>query len=160
MPRLLICNTHKTVDVMNDYDTERDMEGRFDFDLKESIDRHLGRYGSDPGQHKSLIYRITPDEWKLIDVKRLQQAVFDNSLEEYIRGEREQLKDDALRCYQLHDRPTYGIGYGIGCPDYRSDNRRIGAETEEGSMYLCDFCPYQSYVEHEQNKQVKFRGEK
>ena len=156
MPRLLICNTHTTVDFMNDYDTERDMEGRFDFDLKEAIDRHLGKYGSDPGRHKSLIMRIAPEEWELIDQTKLQQAVHDDSLEAYIRGEREQLKNDALACYNLHNRPAYG--YGLGCPDYHSDNRRIGSK--ESNMYLCDFCPYQSYVEHEQWKKVKFRGEK
>ena len=157
MPRLLVCGTHKTVDVVNDYDTANDMEAKYDFNLKEAIDRHLGKYGSDPGKHASMLLRVTPEEWELLDKQDLEQALFDNRLEEYIRGERESYTNDALGCYQLHDRPTYGVGYGIGCPDYHDSSRAIGSKNS--GVFLCDFCPYQSYVEHAQTKKVKFKGE-
>lgn len=158
MPRLLVCGSHKTVDVINDYDTANDMEAKYDYDLREAIDRHLGKYGSDPGKHNSMLLRITPEEWELLDKQDLEKAIFDNRLEEYLHGEREDIKDQALKCYEIHNRPTYGIGYGIGCPDYRADSRRIG--DKNSSMFLCDFCPYQSYVEHAQTSKVKFKGEK
>ncbi len=158
MPRLLICNTHKTVDVVNDYNTAADMEGKYDEDLKEAINRHLGKYGSDPGKHNSLLMRIEPEEWDLLDKQDLEKAVFDGKLEEYIRGERESYTNDALSCYEIHNRPTYGIGYGIGCPDYRDSSRLIGSK--KSGVFLCDFCPYNSYVEHAQTSKVKFKGEK
>jgi hypothetical protein len=163
MPRLLVCNTHKTVDILPDYDTASDMEGKHDHALRESIDRHLDKYGSDPGAHKSLIMRIVPEEFELLDPERIKQAVMDDSLETYLKEEREGRKQQALSCYELHNRPTYGVGYGVGCPDYRSDSRAIGVTkgiSKKDRMYLCDFCPYESYVEHAKTKQVRFKGEK
>ncbi len=153
MPRLLICNTHKTVDVLPDYNTEADMEGKYDYKLREAIDRHLDKYGADPGRHASLIMRIEEDEFALLDPDRLKQALMDDSLEEYIKSERENYKQGALNCYNLHNRPAYG--YGIGCPDYQSDSRAVGITkgiAKENRMYLCDFCPYHSYVEHAKYK--------
>lgn len=163
MPRILVCNTHKTVDILPDYDTERDMEGKNDHALIDAIEAHKNRTTHDMDKHKAVLMRITPEEFELIDPEKMKQAILDDSLESYIKDERENRKQDALSCYELHDRPTYGIGYGIGCPDYRDDSRAIGVTkgiADKDKMYICDFCPYQSYVEHYQTKKVKFRGEK
>lgn len=152
MARLLVCNSHKTVDRLPDYDTANDMEGRYDRHLQDAIAGHFQKYGDDPGRHASLIIRIEDDELDLIDPRELQKAIHDGTLEEFLRQEREQYKEDALGCYNLHNRPVVGFP---GCPDYRSDAKAIGkvkGVPPEERTYLCDFCPYQSYVEFEKNK--------
>lgn len=158
MARLLICNTHKTVDILPDYDTASDMEGRHDYHLQDMIQHHFDKYGADPGRHASLIMRIEDDELDLLDPSKLKQAIHDGSLEEYIRGERDQYKEDAINCFNLHNRPILGFP---GCPDYRDSSRAIGRTkgvADQERMYVCDFCPYQSYVDHERRKAAGLYG--
>lgn len=154
MPRLLACRNHRTVEVLPDYNSESDREGKYDHHLKEAVERHLDKYGSDPDKHQALLLRLDEDEFGLLgDDERLRQAIFDNKLEEYLRGERDQLKADALRCYELHGRPAYGLT--LGCQDYRNESRvvvRTKGRPAEEQLYLCSFCPYQSYVDHAKRK--------
>lgn len=157
MPRFLVCKNHRTVDTLPDYDTANDVEGQHDYHLRDAINRHLSHYGGDPGQHNSYLMRITEDEYDLIDPSKLKQAALDGSLEEYLKGERDMYKEDALRCYELHNRPAYG--YGLGCADFHDSSRAIGRSKgipDEEKMYICDFCPYNSYVEHAKHKATKF----
>jgi hypothetical protein len=149
---MLICRTHKTVDILPDYNTEQDMEGEHDFHLRDAIERHLGKFGADPGKHASLIMRISEDEFALLKPEKLKQAIMDDSLEEYLKSTRENYKQDALRCYELHNRPVVGHP---GCLDYRNDDRAIGHTkglSDKEKTYLCDFCPYQSYVDFHKRK--------
>lgn len=158
MPRILVCYAHKTTTILPDYDTASDMEGVHDVHLQEAIKDHFAKYGDDPARHPSKIIRIEEDELELLDPRKLQQAMLDNTLEEYIRGEREQYKDDALKCYNLHNRPVVGFP---GCPDYRSDDKAIGrvkGVADEEKMYVCDFCPYQSYVDYHKRKKAGLYG--
>lgn len=155
MARLLICSTCKTVDKLPDYASENDPEAKHDYHLRDAIDLHMRKFGGPVERHKANLFSIADDELALIDESRLQQAVHDNRLESFIKEERENFKEDALRCYNLHNRPTYGIGYGVGCPDYRTKSRAIGRTAglpPEQWSYVCDFCPYHSYVEHAQHK--------
>jgi hypothetical protein len=102
--------------------------------------------------------RIEEEEYQLLDPAKLKQAIMDDSLESYIRGEREQYKTDALQCYNLHGRPMVGFP---GCPDYRDDSRAIGRTkgvSAEDRNYVCDFCPYQSYVDHAKRKAAGMYG--
>lgn len=155
MARLLICNSCKTVDKLPDYDQSNDPEARHDYRLKDACDLHNRKFGGPPERHRALLVGIADEELSLIDESRLTEAVHDGRLEEFLKQEREQYKEDALRCYNLHNRPTYGVGYGAGCQDYRQKSRAIGRTAglpPEEWNYLCDFCPYNSYVEHYQNK--------
>lgn len=155
MARLLICNTCKTVDKLPDYASENDPEAKYDHTLRDAIDRHMQKFGGPVERHKAHLYSISDDELDLIDSSALEQAVHDGRLENFLKEERENYKTDALACYELRNRPTYGIGYGGGCQDYKADHRAIGRTTgipKEQWSYLCDFCPYNSYVEHYQNK--------
>lgn len=158
MPRILVCKTHKTVDVLPDYDTASDMEGRNDWHLQDAIKAHFDQYGADPNRHASLIMRVDEDEWDIIKPDKLKQAIMDDSLESYLRGERDQYKEDAINCFNLHGRPIYGFP---GCPDYRDSSRAIGRSKgipDHEKMYVCDFCPYQSYVDHEKRKKAGLYG--
>ena len=158
MPRLLICNTCKTVDTLGDYASENDPEAKHDHQLINACDTHIQRYGGPIDRHKAALYLISEQELDLIDKSRLEQAVHDNRLEAFLREERDNFKADALKCYELHNRPTYGVGYGSGCSDYRADHRAFGRTKgipKEQWNYVCDFCPYNSYVEHYKNKNNK-----
>jgi len=153
MARLLICNTCKTVDKLPDYASENDPDAKYDHHLQDAVDLHLRKFGGGAERHKSLLYSIDDEELALIDEEHLKKAVHDGRLEEFLKEEREQLKQDALACYNLRNRPAYG--YGLGCLEYRSKNKAIGRTTglpPEQWTYLCDFCPYHSYVEHAQRK--------
>jgi len=119
----------------------------------------MRKFGGPPDRHKANLFSIDDAELELIDESRLQQAVHDGRLEAFLKEEREQYKTDALGCYNLHNRPTVGAGYGSGCADYRDKSRAIGRTAglpPEEWNYLCDFCPYHSYVEHQLNKKRKF----
>lgn len=157
MARLLICNTCKTVDTLPDYASENDPEAKHDHHLRDAIDLHMRKFGGPVERHKANLFSVADEELELIDSSRLEQAVHDNRLEEFLKEERENYKNDALKCYELHNRPTYGIGYGSGCRDYKADHRAIGRTKgipKEEWNYMCDFCPYNSYVEHYQRKRA------
>lgn len=157
MARLLVCHTCKTVDKLPDYDSSNDPEAKYDYRLHDACELHNRKYGGPVDKHKAALLVISEEELALIDEAQLKQAIHDNRLEEFIRGEREQYKEDALKCYNLHNRPTYGIGYGFGCSDYRSKGRAVGRTAglaPEEWNYVCDFCPYHSYVEHAQRKKA------
>lgn len=159
MARLLVCNTCKTVDTLPDYAFENDPEAKFDFTLRDAIDKHMQKFGGPVERHKANMFNISDEELDLIDSSRLEQAIHDNRLEEFLKEEREMYKEDALKCYNLHDRPTVGIGYGLGCRDYKDKSRAIGRTTgipEDEWTYICDFCPYHSYVEHAARKKAGF----
>jgi len=159
MARLLICNTCKTVDKLPNYATENDPEAKHDHHLRDAIDLHMRKFGGPPDRHKANLFSIDDAELELIDETRLQQAVHDGRLEAFLKEEREQYKTDALGCYNLHNRPTVGAGYGSGCADCRDKSRAIGRTAglpPEEWNYLCDFCPYHSYVEHDQRKKSGF----
>jgi hypothetical protein len=159
MPRILVCYAHKTIDILPDYNTAADMAGENDWHLRDAIKGHTDKYGAEnpPGQkarHPSKIFRITEDEWDLIDPEQLKNAMLNDELEEYLKGEREHYKDGAVNCFYLHGKPILGFP---GCPDYRSSSKAIGRTKgipDEEKMYLCDFCPYHSYVVHEQRKKA------
>jgi hypothetical protein len=143
MTRLLICNTHKTVDPLNNYVTDTDPDGKYDHDLKDAIDRHLDQYGSDPGMHDSQLAWIDDKEYQLLDPKRLEEAFHNGELEQYLSDERDNYKAQAMTCFSLHGRPQGG------CIDWCEDNRAIGAIkgiAREDRQYLCYFCPVASHV--------------
>ena len=157
MARMLTCNKCKTVDLLPNYDSVNDPEAKYDHRLQDAIHKHLGKYGGGPDEHPAQLFFIEDEELALIDESKLQQAVHDGRLEEFLKEERNQYKEDAMGCYNLHNRPTYGIGYGPGCPDYRTKAKAIGKTAglpPEEWTYLCDFCVYGSYVEHYKNKKA------
>lgn len=158
MARMLICNTCKTVDLLPDYASENDPEAKYDFSLKDAIDKHMNKFGGPVERHKANLFSIADDELALIDKSRLEQAVHDGRLEDFLKEEREMLKEDAVKCYDKHNRPTYNIGYSLGCIDYKSKEKAIGRTAglpPEQWNYVCDFCPYHSYVEHAKFKKSK-----
>ena len=157
MARLLTCNTCKTVDMLPNYNTEADPEAKYDHTLRDAIDKHMQKFGGPVERHKAQLFGISDEELDLIDKSRLEQAIHDGRLEEFLKEERENYKEDALKCYNLMNRPTIGYGYGLGCPMYKDKSKAIGRTTgipEDEWTYICEFCPYHSYLEHHKRKKA------
>lgn len=157
MARILVCYPHRYVRTLPDYDTERDMAGEHDHALKEAIRQHYDKTTHDDHAHKARLFRIEDDELALFEGKALEDAMLENRLDSFLRDERSNIKEDALRCFNLHNRPH------LGCIDYKDESKvlmRTKGLPKEKWVYKCDFCPVNSYVEWQQNKKVRFRGEK
>jgi hypothetical protein len=125
----------------------RDYQGQPDYDmeLQELIKRHLGQAKDpNPDAHQSLIFRVDEDTWeKLGDETAVQKELLKNEWE--VRELRDDLKVDALRCFNRHNRPS-----GM-CPDYEDSSKAIGRTfgvPKEQQQYLCHYCPASAYVVH------------
>lgn len=141
MPRLLACRTCGTMYKMRDYEGNAD----YDMELQELINRHLGQAEDrNPESHLSLIFRVDEATWdKLGDETSVQKELLKN--EWVVRELRDDLKVEALRCFNRHNRPSNG------CMDYEDESKTIGRKVgipKENRQYLCHYCPAQEHVTH------------
>ena len=79
--------------------------------------------------------------WQTVDVMaRVRQDMLDATGEMYL--ERDELKEDALSCFEKHHRPQ------LTCPDAFAEGKVIGGHESnkhmprEDRMYLCHLCPF------------------
>lgn len=147
MPRLLTCQSCGTMYRMRDYDGPAE----YDMELIEIINRHLGQaVNPDPDAHKSVIFRCDDATWeKLGDETAVKKELMKNEIE--VREVRDDLKVEALKCFQRHGRPA------DMCIDYEDDSKTIGRKIgvpKANRQYLCHYCPCTSYVVH-QNRKAK-----
>jgi hypothetical protein len=58
---------------------------------------------------------------------------------------RDDLRDEAAKCYLRHNSPSWPER---GCIDYRDDSKRVGRTKVPAKLqkHLCDFCPYSSTI--------------
>ena len=70
------------------------------------------------------------------ELQQMTQQVF-----EY----RDDLRDEAAKCYLRHNSPSYPTR---GCIDFRDDSKRVGRTRVPAKLqkHLCDFCPYSSTI--------------
>jgi hypothetical protein len=132
---------------MRDYDGPAE----YDMELIEIINRHLGQaVNPDPDAHKSVIFRCDDATWeKLGDETAVKKELMKNEIE--VREVRDDLKVEALKCFQRHNRPA------DMCIDYEDDSKTIGRKIgvpKANRQYLCHYCPCTSYVVH-QNRKAK-----
>lgn len=147
MPRLLTCQSCGVMYRMRDYDGPAE----YDMELIEIINRHLGQATNpDPDAHKSVIFRCDDETWeKLGDETAVKKELMKNEIE--VREVRDDLKVEALKCFQRHNRPA------DMCIDYEDDSKTIGRKIgvpKANRQYLCHYCPCTSYVVH-QNRKAK-----
>ena len=139
MPRLLACRSCGTMYKMHDYDGPPD----YDMELQELVKRHLGQAADqNPDSHLSLIFRVDDKTWeKLGNETAIQKELLKNEWE--VREIRDDLKVDALKCFNRHNRPS-----GM-CPDYEDGSKVIGRTIgvpKENLQYLCHYCPASAHV--------------
>jgi hypothetical protein len=124
---------------------EYDGPAEYDMELQELVNRHLGQaQDKNPDSHLSLIFRVDEATWeKLGDETSVQKELLKN--EWVVRELRDDLKVEALRCFNRHNRPSNG------CMDYEDESKTIGRKIgvpKENRQYLCHYCPAQEYVTH------------
>lgn len=141
--RLLVCKTHGVMYKMRPYDGAVE----YDMELKELCDRHNAQV-PDPENCKALIFRTDQETASKLDV----ETALRNELQEqdvYIRDFRDELKVDALKCYNRHDRPKQGcIDW---CHESKTIGRKIGVPPDK-RQYLCMYCPVGSWVAEQERK--------
>jgi hypothetical protein len=147
--RLLVCKTHGVMWKMRPYDGPPE----YDQELRELCDRHNAQV-PDPDNCRALIYRTDPETASKLDIETaLKKELSDQDV--FIKDFRDELKVDALKCYNRHNRPTGG------CIDWCADDKTIGRKTgvpKEHRQYLCMYCPVGSYVAHEERKMLGLYG--
>jgi len=137
--RLLVCKTHGVMYKMRPYDGPPE----YDMELRELCDRHNAQI-PDPDNCRALIYRTDPDTASKLDV----ETAIKKELKEqdvYIRDFRDELKVDALKCFNRHNRPKQG------CIDWCSEDKTIGRKVgipKEARQYVCMYCPVAEYYTH------------
>ncbi len=141
MPRLLTCQSCGVMYRMRDYEGHAE----YDMELIELINRHLGQaQNPDPDAHKAVIFKCDQETWdKLGDETAVKKELMKNEIE--VREVRNDLKVEALKCFNRHNRPSNG------CMDYESEDKTIGRKIgipKENRQYLCHYCPAQEYVTH------------
>lgn len=147
--RLLVCKTHNVMWKMRPYDGPPE----YDMELRELCDRHNAQIG-DPDNCRAMIFRTDPDTASKLDVETaLKNKMADHDV--YIKDFRDDLKVDALRCFNRHNRPS------DGCPDWCDESKTIGRKTgvpTEHRQYLCMYCPVGAHVAHLERKQMGMYG--
>ena len=147
MPRLLVCKPCGILYNMQDYDGPAE----YDQELREIIDRHLGQAADPrPESHESQIFRCDRETASKLDMEtEVKKELMKNEIE--VREIRNDLKEEALKCFGSHGRPS------ADCLDYCDESKTIGRKIgvpKNKRMYLCMFCPVQEYY------QYKIRGAK
>jgi len=141
MPRLLTCKSCATMYKMKDYDGPVE----YDMELIELCNRHLQQAENpDPDAHRALILRCDDKTWEALgDETKIKSELAKN--EWAVRELRDDLKVEALRCFDRHNRPK------DMCLDYEDDSKTIGRSIgvpKEHRQFLCHYCPASAYVVH------------
>lgn len=137
--RLLCCKSCGVMYKMRPYDGPAE----YDMELLEIIKRHLEQSPDPrPESHISLIFRTDEETASKLDVETaLKGELAKNDI--WMRDLRDELKVDALKCFNRHNRPT------DGCLDYEDSSKTIGRTIgvpKDRWQYLCHYCPAQAHV--------------
>ncbi len=143
MQRLLLCKSCGILYKLPPYD---DGPAEYDMALIDVIDRHLQQSDDPrPESHLSLIFRTDDETASKLDLETaIKKELADQDI--FVRELRDDLKVDALKCFNRHNRPSNG------CPDYGDESkiigRKVGVPTDK-RQYLCMYCPAQEHVTHQ-----------
>lgn len=163
--RLATCFSCRTITKLSDFEGHNPDH---DVVLQDWIDRHLHGVAVDdiPGpRHPGarIVAVDMPDittspQFQAMPIEDQEQAL------ERIEGEaviqlqselmtatnevftyRDDLREEAAKCYLRHHSPSYP---GQPCIDYRDDSKRVGRTKVPPKLqkYLCHFCPYSSTI--------------
>jgi hypothetical protein len=131
---------------MQDYDGPPE----YDTELIATIDRHMDRSPLDrhPNAHPAQLFRLSDEDAAILDVEsEVCRALSDEQI--FIKEIRDEFKEEALRCFSQHHRPTGG------CPDWKAESKTIGRKKgvpPQFRKYLCELCPVNSHVEFKQRQ--------
>lgn len=152
--RLLACRDCKSIEELPDYEGNP----RNDVLLEDTVSRHMTEWST----HEVALIKVPTKWWqdKNIQPKLIEQISKGGSkgieeiegAEDYY-GTRDTYREDALKCFNRHDRPKQG------CIDYQNHDKRIGNPTSEGwktgpRVYACNFCPVQLWVDKKKREEA------
>lgn len=162
--RLLFCAKCRTIEELEDFTPAA---GQVDPLVEELVRRHNVRDPMAHGGNETLpfsLMTVSEEDWnknrteiiKGISEKHQKTIDFNG----YIIDSMNTFKEDAMLCYNRHHRPPEG------CPDYWSDEKRIGRPTPEGRAvvaesyklgkndpHICGYCPVHTFV----TTQIRFK---
>ena len=150
--RLLVCwrvvNGKKTDGViykMRPYDGPAE----YDMELIDILERHKAR-NQDYDNWRALIFRTDKDTADKLDA----ETAIKNELKRHdiiIKDFRDELKVDALRCFNRHNRPDRGCV--DWCDESKTVGRKIGVPKEK-RQYLCMYCPAAEWYTHKERQML------
>jgi hypothetical protein len=139
--RLLVCKTHGVMYKMKPYDGPAE----YDQELRELCDRHNAQVPN-PQDSNAIIFRTDEETAKKLDTETAVKGELEKN-DVYIRDTRDELKVDALKCFNRHNRPKQG------CLDWCADDKTVGRKVgvpKDKRQYLCMYCPAAEYYTHRQ----------
>lgn len=139
--RLLVCKTHGVMYKMKPYDGPAE----YDQELRELCDRHNAQVPN-PQDCNAIIFRTDEETAKKLDAETAVKGELEKN-DVYIRDTRDELKVDALKCFNRHNRPKQG------CIDWCADDKTVGRKVgvpKDKRQYLCMYCPAAEYYTHRQ----------
>lgn len=145
MARMLACNGCGILWRLSNYDGEAE----YDMELRHIIERHLAMATDPrPESHKANVFFIEDKDADIIDVESaVQKKLAEQGV--FIKETRDDLKLDAIKCFNKHMRPKGG------CLDWLDDSKIIGRKTgvpKENRQYLCNYCPAAEHYVHRARK--------
>ena len=142
--RLLLCRVCKEINELPDY------QGTYedDFLLHELVNAHRSR-GSHDGEEIANLFRVPTKSWEDPNARaaihgQMQKRVPGYESEWY--ATRNYYGEQAIKCFRQHGEPQ------SGCLDYCDHSKRLGNPNRESfanpeaAVYICHFCPVQSWV--------------
>lgn len=168
MPRLALCHICKTLTRLpdppqkaplvpariawNENGQEKDyifrgddgmpvMVAQYDPALEDWIERHDHPNIPIPDQQKFGLWHTDQQTWQAADVVATLKKELGEAMGSLYK-ERDELKDDAMACFEQHHRPK------TSCPDVFSESKLIGNHISnkhikpDQRMYMCHACPY------------------
>lgn len=164
--RLLHCLVCDTIEELPPYEGPPEL----DYLLQIAVEPHKFESGL---EHVGKLYSIPLKAWANQEAKRevIRQIKGGGSLglaeiDESYYDTRSTFMEDAMKCYQAHNKPK------DGCGDWQRADKRLVPQThkarKEAGMerpedapgpktYLCDFCPVRVAVEHRKQKLLGLR---
>ena len=139
------------------------MVPRYDPALEEFVLRHTHGYPDDKVIREGIIkvWSVDQKTWDNVDITTKVRKEIQELTGQWYQ-DRDEFKEEALKCYNRHGNPDMGNK----CPDFMNDDRRIGKgeyKDDNGNVhkipnkfrqYLCYMCPYmQAHIATE----VRFR---
>lgn len=140
--RLLVCHDCRTIEEIPDYKGDP----QYDVLLENRVAAHRFPNGE---EHIGALADVDEDDWNNPPRQQEIRARIGPSSTTGLPSEhyaaKETYQEEALKCFDAHQRPKEG------CIDFKDHKKRLGNPTKEGwdrgpKMFLCQFCPVQSWV--------------
>jgi hypothetical protein len=127
--------------VFRDDDGHAKMVAQYDPALEDWVTRHSHDNIPIPDTEKFGLWYTDQQTWNSADVVATLKKEYGDVMASMYK-ERDELKDDALECFEKHQRPT------TSCPDVFTEAKVIGSHESnkhmppDKRMYMCHACPY------------------